>query len=538
MKKQTLTIDALSQDTPQVAEIEPEDLPPLPPPYDDPTELPAFKVVSEEQRQRVDFSLDGFSALGLKKPETEAEERERVEKFLSGLRKLFTKENNWLFLRPLMLTTDHCARCQTCVSACPIYEASGGNDIYRPTYRSEVFRRLVEKYVKPGGALWSRFKGATGLEVNARLLYRLAELSYRCTLCRRCAQTCPLGADNGLITRELRKLFSQELDITASELHDRGTVLQLKVGSSTGMNPLVVKDNIEFIEEDIKDRWGLDIKFPWDKKGADVLLIHNAGEIMAWPDNVAAFAIILEKAGVSWTLSSEPLGYDGVNYGLFYDDVQLARVAVRHAEIAKNLGVKKIVSGECGHEAKTYGIITDRVLVDDLNIPRENPMTFLEDLVLNGRLELDPSHNDFPVTLHDPCNLVRLMGVVQPQRRILKKICPQFREMTPHGVHNYCCGGGSGFAIMSGNNFEDWRNNISSRRKFRQILEAFSDQPGPETPKYVCAPCSNCKGALRDLFQYYGATEKSNLHYGGLVELICNAMPDLSAPFIDFEAEW
>jgi len=538
MKNKTLTIDALSKETSQVAEVKPEDLLPLPPPYDDPAELPKFKEVSAEQRERVDFSLDGFSALGLKKPETEAEERELVERFISGLHKLFTKENNWTFLRPLMLATDHCARCQTCVSACPIFEASGENDLYRPTYRSEVFRRLVEKYVKPGGSFWSRFKGATGLEVNARLIYRLAELSYRCTLCRRCAQTCPLGADNGLLTRELRKLFSQELGITASELHERGTVLQLEVGSSTGMNPLVVKDNVEFIEEDIKDRWGLDIKFPWDKQGADVLLIHNAGEIMAWPDNVAAFAIIFEKAGVSWTLSSEPLGYDGVNYGLFYDDVQLARVAVRHAEIARKLGVKKIVSGECGHETKTYGIITDRVLVGDLNIPRENPMTFLEDLVMSGRLELDPSRNDFPVTLHDPCNLVRLMGVVQPQRRILKKICPQFREMTPHGVHNYCCGGGSGFAIMSGNNFEDWRNNISSRRKFKQILEAFSDQPGPEVPKYVCAPCSNCKGALRDLFQYYGATEKSNLHYGGLVELICNAMPDLSAPFIDFEAEW
>ena len=39
---------------------------------------------------------------------------------------------------------------------------------------------------------------------------------------------------------------------------------------------------------------------------------------------------------------------------------------------------------------------------------------------------------------------VRLMGVVEPQREILRKICPQFREMEPHGVDNYCCGGGGG----------------------------------------------------------------------------------------------
>jgi len=534
-----LTLDDFSRtDLDQVAEVKPEDLVPLPPPYDKAEELPPFKEVTAEKREQVDFSLDGFSALGLRKLQTDEEEKELVEKFLTGLRKLFTKENNWLFLRPLMITTDHCARCQTCVQACPVFEMSGGHDLYRPTYRSEIFRRLVEKHVKPGGGLWSRFKGSTGIELNGPMIRRLAELAYRCTLCRRCAQTCPIGVDNALVTRELRKLFSQELGLTADELHKSGTVLQLKVGSSTGMNALVVKDNCEFIEEDIQDRWGLEIKIPWDKEGADVLLIHNAGEVMAWPDNVAAFAIILEKAGVSWTMSSEPLGYDGVNYGLFYDDVQLARVAVKHADIAKRLGVRKIVAGECGHETKVQSLITDRLLVDDLNIPRENAMTFLEDLVMSGRLELDPSRNDFPVTLHDPCNLVRLMGVVEPQRRILRKLCPQFREMTPHGVENYCCGGGSGFAIMSGNNFEDWRNNVSSRKKFQQILGAFSDCLSPEVPKYVCAPCSNCKGAIRDFFRYYGATEKSNLHYGGLVELICNAMPDLSAPFISFEDEW
>jgi len=63
---------------------------------------------------------------------------------------------------------------------------------------------------------------------------------------------------------------------------------------------------------------------------------------------------------------------------------------------------------------------------------------------MSGRIKLDPSRNNFPVTLHDPCNMVRLMGIVEPQRRILRKICPQFREMTPHGVENYCCGGEAG----------------------------------------------------------------------------------------------
>ncbi|MEI7673971.1 MAG: (Fe-S)-binding protein, partial [Deltaproteobacteria bacterium] len=184
-------------------------------------------------------------------------------------------------------------------------------------------------------------------------------------------------------------------------------------------------------------------------------------------------------------------------------------------------------------------VIADRVLTGDLNIPRESILPLLEEIVLGGRIKLDPSRNNFPVTLHDPCNMVRLMGIVKPQRRILEKICPQFREMTPHGVENYCCGGGSGFAIMSGYNFEAWRNLVSSRKKFQQILTAFQGAP-QDVPRYVCAPCSNCKGAIRDLIRFYHAEERSRLYYGGLVDLIVNAMTNTKKPIICFgdEPSW
>ena len=76
---------------------------------------------------------------------------------------------------------------------------------------------------------------------------------------------------------------------------------------------------------------------------------------------------------------------------------------------------------------------------------------------------------------------------------------------------------------------------MSGRMKLKQVLEAFADAPGPAQKKYVCAPCSNCKGQLRDLFEYYGVTEKSSIFYGGLVELIVNAMEDLKELYIKWE---
>jgi Fe-S oxidoreductase len=140
---------------------------------------------------------------------------------------------------------------------------------------------------------------------------------------------------------------------------------------------------------------------------------------MSWVENPVAFAMIFEAAGLNWTLSSEIYGYEATNYGTWYDDVQFSRIAIKQAEVAKRLKVKKMVMGECGHAHKGLIVVADRILVGDLNIPRESFLPLLEDLVCHGKVKLNPEQNNFPVTLHDPCNFVRLMGIVEPQRRIV-----------------------------------------------------------------------------------------------------------------------
>ncbi len=529
-----MKISDISDKAGQLTRIRKTDLIPLPFPYDDPEKEPGIRELSDEQKERYDSTLDGVVAIGIEKLQTPEEEKVFIEKFLAGLAKLFERENNWTFLQPLVHSLDYCVKCQLCNDSCPAYLASGKKEIYRPTYRPEILRRIINKYLKKRGKLFSVLTDSD-IELNGTLLARLAELAYRCTLCRRCAQVCPLGVDNGLISREIRKLFSQELGISPKELHDTGSVRQLKVGSTTGVSPKALHNIIAFMEDDIEEKTGKRIKIPVDKKGAETLLLHNAGEFMSWPENTEAFAIIFDAAGVDWTLSSEEVGYDAVNYGVWYDDFQFARVALRHAEIAKGLGVKKISLGECGHAHKAMIVVADRILTGDLNIPRESAIPLLEDLVVNDKIRLDPKRNAFPVTLHDPCNMVRLMGIVEPQRRILRKICPGFVEMEPHGVDNYCCGGGSGFAIMQSMNFPDWRSVVSGRVKLKQILEVFQGVISPEVHKYVCTPCSNCKGQIRDLFNYYRVNEECGIFYGGLVELIANAMAGPAKPFIDWE---
>ncbi|MDR1185497.1 MAG: (Fe-S)-binding protein [Coriobacteriales bacterium] len=498
---------------------------------------PEFKEPKQEWTEKRCASLDGFIALdGLRRPETEEEEKEFIHTFIRGLKKIFADSNN-NFMQPLSLTIDFCAKCNTCSDACHIYLASDGNEIYRPIFRSEVLRRMYKKHLISKGSFLGGFIGAD-IDITWESIARLGELAYRCNLCRRCAQTCPLGLDNGMLAREIRKIFSQEMGIAPAPIHEKGTMLQLKTGSSTGLTKPALLDTLEFIEEDIEEKTGRKIKFPIDKKGADILLVHNAGEFIAWPDNPAAFAILFDAAGLDWTLSSEMLGYDSVNYGVWYDDTQAKKIALRQLEVAKQLGVRRVVMGECGHAHKALAISADRMTSGD-KVPVESFLPLLADLVREKRLVFDPAKNDFPVTLHDPCNIVRQMGIVQPQREILKAICPQFREMTPNGVDNFCCGGGSGFAIMNSYNFGDFRDKVSARTKFAQIIEAFgTDFEDPDITKYVCAPCSNCKGTMRDIFRFYKATARYNVQYGGLVELMVNGLTSMDRPYLTFEPEF
>ena len=95
-----------------------------------------------------------------------------------------------------------------------------------------------------------------------------------------------------------------------------------------------------------EEKTGKKIKIPVDKKGAEILLLHNSGEYMSWMENPEAFAIIFDSAGVDYTLSSEIGGYEGTNYGVWYSDAQFARIAINWVKVAKERGVTKIVAGE------------------------------------------------------------------------------------------------------------------------------------------------------------------------------------------------
>ena len=111
-------------------------------------------------------------------------------------------------------------------------------------------------------------------------------------------------------------------------------------------------------------------------------------------------------------------------------------------------------------------------------------ITLYAQWIREGKLKVNSDWNkdlNIKFTIQDPCNIVRKterQEMADDLRFVVKTIVGEenFVDMVPCGVNNYCCGGGSGFAIMGGHNFNDWRHQISGRKKFEQILNAFNSR--------------------------------------------------------------
>ncbi len=451
------------------------------------------------------------SLLELPQPQSAEEEQALVARFLAGVRRLFDDSDPELRTR-LLHALRHPVDCQRCAAACHIFQGSGRDELARPGLRAGLLRRIYHKYVAGGGRFSTWWHG--NVELDWPRIARLAQLAYSCNLCERCAEFCP-SADHALVARQLRTVFRQ-MGIAPAE--PRAADLRW------------FQEQVRAIDEHTSRRAGMAVLTSWDVEGADVLLLQPASNVADWPENVGATALLLTCAGISWTMSSELTGQD-LGRAFVDDGIELLKNARRTITVARSLKAKCVVAGESGVAYRALYAYTPRA-GEEPAPARESVVTLIRDLVRSGRLEFDPIRNDFPVTLHDPCNLVR-HGVVEPQREVLRQLCPQFREMDPWAERNYCCGGGGGLARIQ--TAREWRVEVSGRMKMEQVLDAFSECRDDETRKYLCAPCGDCTKQLRELLAAHAPGERKHIRCGGLAELAANALVSVPRGFLNWE---
>lgn len=407
----------------------------------------------------------------------------------------------------LRLYMEMCVRCGVCSSVCPVYDGEATKK-HNPVDRSDLIRSLYKKKCTVTGKLFGRLVGAR--DYREEDLKEWVERFYTCTGCRRCATYCPFGIDNSVITRKGRAIIDK-LGLTPPTLR-KMVQTSLATRNTDGASPEALKAAIEFLEEEMKDEHGIDIKIPVDQVGAEYFYVPPSGDVLVNPEATMGIAKVFYALDMqdNWTMSSSC--FDGANYGLFTgNDADMKAENKPYVEEAKRLECKVLFMGECGHAYRIMKMMMEPgKWWGNLPFKIMNCMEFTADKIKAGKLQFDKRKNPLPVTYHDPCNFGRSCNIVEEPRIILEASCQDVREMYPNRGENWCCGGGGGLSAMD--DILDFRMKVSGKKKVEQIRATGA--------KYVAAACLNCKRQLRQLMEHY----KEDVGVGGVHDVLSRAI--------------
>ena len=409
--------------------------------------------------------------------------------------------------RSLRVYLDACVRCGACTDKCH-YFLGTGDPKNMPVARQDLFRKVYRKHFTLAGKWLPWLVGAEDL--TEQVLDDWYSYFHQCSQCRRCAVYCPYGIDTAEISMAAREIMDH---IGKGQKYCNEIIAKVhRIGNNLGLPEAALENTLEGLEEDIEDETGVKVRLPLDVKGADILLVTPSADFFAEPhvDGLIGYAKVFHQAGASWTISS--YASEAANFAMFIGSYEQMRdVALRIRKAAEDLGVKRIVFGECGHAWRVaYGFLNTLAGPFDF-LDRNYPVPqhiceYTHDLIEKGALTLDKSANDhMTVTFHDSCNVARATrmgdkpgGQFEIPRAIARAVCNNFVEMAPETTREgtFCCGGGGGLLT------DDLMELRVKGAKPR--MEALNEVVKNDGVTHMIAICAICKSQFSKVFPEYG----------------------------------
>jgi [DsrC]-trisulfide reductase subunit K len=183
---------------------------------------------------------------------------------------------------------------------------------------------------------------------------------------------------------------------------------------------------------------------------------------------------------------------------------------MRIRQAALDLGVKRIVVGECGHAWRVAYSFWNTLIgpFDFLDPNYPVPQHICEmtyDLIKRGALKLDKEANDHRrITFHDSCNVSRASGMGNIKggqfiipREIIKSVANHYFDMAPETIYEntFCCGGGGG--LLTDDLIElRVKGALPRMEALKQVVEE-------NDVNYLCAICAICKSQFSKTLPYY-----------------------------------
>ena len=366
---------------------------------------------------------------------------------------------------------DACVVCGLCANTCPVTNT-------------------------PGAAGWDSRKVMR--LIGAGLLPQVVASDYPwlCTGCGRCAGACPQGVDLPGLMAGLKALRPR--DSVPGSLH-KGTATNLATGNNLGIGRVDYLEGMAELGAELAEECP-GFYVPVDKPGADVLFFPNSKEVYGDYEDQFWWWRIFHAAKADWTVPSE--NWEAVDWALFSGNPEAnLELARRKIELAKRLGVKRVIMPDCGGGSYGFRKGMQALAAQDPSMRVEflYIYDYLLEVIREGRIRLDTSRNAGKTfTFHDSCKHGRELernfghGYFDEPREILAHCVDDFVELSPGREKNYCCGAGGGMWPMPYEEQSAWH----ARYKYEQLQASGAD--------VVVVGCSNCRDQLmKRLPRYY-----------------------------------
>ena len=409
--------------------------------------------------------------------------------------------------RALQVYMDSCVKCGACTDKCH-YFLGTGDPKNMPVARQDLLRQVYRRYFTLAGKYFPWLVGAKDLTED--VLDDWYTYFHQCSQCRRCSVYCPYGIDTAEVSMAAREIMDH---IGKGQKYCNEIIGKVhKIGNNLGLPEPALINTLEGLEEDIEEETGVKVRLPVNEKGADILLVTPSADFFAEPhvDGLIGYAKVFHQAGVSWTVSS--YASEAANFAMFIGSQdQMQQIAQRIRKAAEDLGVKRIIFGECGHAWRVaYSFMNTLVgpfdfLDQNYPIP-QHICEFTYDLIEKGELTLDKTANDhMTLTFHDSCNVARGSrmgdtpgGQFEIPRAIIKACCNNFYDMAADTIKEgtYCCGGGGGLLT---DDLIELRTKGASPRM--QALQEVVEEHGVT---HMAAICAICKSQFSKVMPTYG----------------------------------
>ena len=335
-----------------------------------------------------------------------------------------------------------CVECGRCTDVCP---ANRGGGILDPKYH---FIMDLRDPVLEGKDV------AVLDQINV-------EAGWECTTCQACTEVCPVG-NHVEKSDEIRRLEVLVEGRVPQEYQKLFTNLQ-ETGNTEGASSSPFADSFPVFTPD-KDyvlwlgcfaRHGLDLNFN---------------------KSVENFTKILDVAGVTYgVLADEQCSGDPANR---LGD-KLTYTMLREHNMEQLSETKKVVT-LCPHCAVNLG--KEYGKYGTINYTVEHHTQVIGRLIDEGKIKVQMGESG-KVTYHDPCNLSRMLDIVDEPRKAIQAASSNFQEMEESGRNTLCCGAGG--ALW-------WKKETKGRThlvRAEQVIESKADT--------VVTGCNFCYGMMK-----------------------------------------